>query len=133
MTEITDAEVAEIQWASSEDGKAAVRSGWEKAKHLGLDKPSGHDLDMADVGAIIWAAHQAAEAMREPGDDEPESVGCAHSWTVLGAQEAPPLMNLFGKQLPRTAVLASCTHCGQPVSWLLDGVWTLADLREGGQ
>ena len=69
MTEITDAEVAEIQWASSDEGKAAVRAGWEKAKRLGLDKlsadgPAGHDLDMADVGAIVYAAYLA---VREGG------------------------------------------------------------------
>ena len=60
MTEITDAEVAEIQWASSEQGTAAVRAAWGKARSLGLDKPSGHDLDMADVGAIVYAAYLAA-------------------------------------------------------------------------
>jgi len=54
MTEINDAQVAEILWASSEQGMAAVRAGWEKAQHLGLD------LDMADVGAVVYAAYLAA-------------------------------------------------------------------------
>ena len=60
MTEINDAEVAEVLWASSEQGMAAVRAGWERAKQLGLDRPSGHDLDMADVGAVVYAAYLAA-------------------------------------------------------------------------
>ena len=61
MTHITDDEAAEILWASSDEGKAAVRAAWAKARALGLDKPSGHDLDMADVGAIVYAAFLAAE------------------------------------------------------------------------
>ena len=60
MTEITDAEVREIQWASSEEGKAAHRAAWEAAKRLGLSE----HLDRADVGVLVWAAHQAAETER---------------------------------------------------------------------
>jgi hypothetical protein len=56
MTEISDAEVAEIQWASSEEGKAALRAAWEKTKALGLGTRA---VDMADIGAIIYAAHMA--------------------------------------------------------------------------
>lgn len=51
MTEIADAEAAEVLWASSEQGKAAVREAYRKAGQLGLD------LTMADVSAIVCAAH----------------------------------------------------------------------------
>lgn len=54
MTEITDAEVAEIQWASSEEGKAALRAAWDKTKRLGLGTRA---VDMADIGAIVYAAY----------------------------------------------------------------------------
>ena len=59
MPEITDAEVAEIQWASSEQGKVAVRAAYEKARRLGVD------MDLAEAGAIVYAAHQAAEATHQ--------------------------------------------------------------------
>ena len=126
MTEITDAEVAEIQWASSEEGKAAHRAAWERAVQLKI--PSTF-TDRADIGAIVWAAHQAEQAARGPDEDEPEPAGCVHAWTVLGAQAAQPVPVFMGKPMPRTVVLASCGRCGQPVSWVLDGTWTLDDLR----
>lgn len=130
MTEISDAEVAEVQWASSKEGKAAHRAAWERARELGLDKRLGETpgMDRADVGAIVWAAHRAAEAERAEAD-EPEPAGCAHAWVVTGAQEVPPQLVMLGKPVPRTAVLAGCERCGQPVSWILDGAWTLDDLR----
>lgn len=73
MTEITDAEAAEVLWASSEQGKAAVKAAREKARRLdhctqrtpasppwsgtSTDQVS---LDIADIGAIVYAAHLAA-------------------------------------------------------------------------
>ena len=64
MTDITDAEAAEVLWASSEQGKAAVMAAWEKAKALQVADPGTgrfkEGADMADIGAIVYAAYQAA-------------------------------------------------------------------------
>lgn len=65
MTEITDAEAAEILWASSEQGMAAVKAAWERAKQLGIAGhpvvTGGRPIDMADIGAIVYVAHLAAK------------------------------------------------------------------------
>lgn len=124
MTEITDAEVREIQWASSEQGKAAVRAAHRKAVQIGAK------VDMAEAGAIVYAAHLAAEAADISDEDvpEPEPAGCSHTWTILSVYEVPPLMVLIGKPMPRTAVLLRCEHCGEPASRVLEGAWTLEDL-----
>lgn len=64
MTQISDAEAAEVLWASSEEGKAAVRAGWERAKQIGIAGhpvvTGGRPIDMADIGAIVYAAYLAA-------------------------------------------------------------------------
>lgn len=44
----------EALWASGEQGKAAVKAGYEKARQLGWT------TDMADIGAIVYAAYLAA-------------------------------------------------------------------------
>lgn len=79
MTEITDAEVAEIQWASSEQGKAAVRAAWDKAQQLGLDvrPPSTPAAAMAYISAVVYAAYLAAGWDGEPGGDEPRATAHA--------------------------------------------------------
>ena len=59
MTEISDDEVSEIQWASSEEGKAAHKAAWARAQELGIA------ADRAFIGAIVWAAHRAGLAARE--------------------------------------------------------------------
>jgi hypothetical protein len=80
MPEITDAEGSKVLWASSEQGKAAVRAAFDKAYELGL-KPA-----VTDIGAIVWAAHHAEQAA---GTDAP--------WTAerilrIGPAPAGPLM-----------------------------------------
>ncbi len=57
MTEITDAEAAEILWASSSEGEAALRAAWDKTKALGLGTRA---VDMADIRA-------PRRGSREPG------------------------------------------------------------------
>lgn len=61
-TALTGAQVREVQWASSDEGKAQVRAAWERAVQLGLTRSSGlaGQLTMPDVGALIWAAREAA-------------------------------------------------------------------------
>ena len=54
MTEISDAEVAEIQWASSDQGRVAVRAAHARAVAIGAK------VDMAEAGAIVYAACLAA-------------------------------------------------------------------------
>lgn len=82
MTEITDAEVLEIQWASSEQGKAAVRAAWDKAQRLRLNE-GRYPTTMADVSAIVYAAYLAAGWDGEPdGEDEPESPAPTITVTV---------------------------------------------------
>ena len=129
MTEISDDEVAEIQWASSEQGKAAVRAAWEKAKRLGLDKPSGRDLDMAGTGAIIYAAYLAA------GWDAGVPAEDVHRWKVHGNQENisfnPTGGASFGYR--STIVLMRCAACGDVKTVNLAGLWTLEELLEGGR
>ena len=132
MTEITDAEAAEVLWASSEQGKAAVRAGWEKARKLGLDKPSGHDPDMADIGAIVYAAYLAAGQYAGPMEDDEPAPAHEHHWAILGAQPHTPTA-MFGKPVPHTIVLMRCTECGEPDSRMLPGEWTLETLQEMGE
>lgn len=132
MTEISDTQLDEITWANSDEGKAAFSAAWAKAKGIGIagigtGRVMG--IDMADVGAIVWAAHQATAVSEEEDDTEPAPVHL-HSWTILDAQEVPPVMAFMTKPVLRTAVLARCTNCGEPVSWLLNGTWTLEALRE---
>jgi hypothetical protein len=79
MTEITDAVVAEVLWASSEQGKAAVKAAWEKAgrlDHCTQRTPASPpwsgtstdqvSLDIADVGAIVYAAISALQRVSRP-------------------------------------------------------------------
>lgn len=65
MTEINDDEVTEILWASSEAGMAAVKAAWVRAKQLGIAGhpvvTGGRPIDMADIGAIVYAAFLAAK------------------------------------------------------------------------
>lgn len=58
MTEITDAEAAEVLWASSEEGKAAFRAAWQKLREMGLHQ----HVDMTQLGQVVYAAHLAAAA-----------------------------------------------------------------------
>jgi hypothetical protein len=126
MTEITDAMAAEVLWASDELGKAAVRAAWDKAKSLGLGTRSA---DIADIGAIVYAAYLAAGWDAGPTEaDEPELAGCEHKWAVLKVQAVSPSGITFGKPIPHTAALARCRDCGQPESWLLAGEWKRDDL-----
>jgi hypothetical protein len=56
----------EAAWAGSEEGQAAIKAAWRKAGELRItidDLPDGGAM-VADVGAVIWAAHRAAEAVR---------------------------------------------------------------------
>jgi hypothetical protein len=61
MTEITDAEAAEILWANSERGKAAFKAAWGKLHAMGLHK----HVDATQLGQIVYAAHLATAA--DPG------------------------------------------------------------------
>lgn len=128
MTEITNAEAAEVLWASSEQGEAAVKAAYEYLRNLDEEDGGGRRVGMADVGAAVYAAYLAAGWDAEPTEDA--AHGCQHSWTILGAQEVPPVMAFMTKPVLRTAVLARCAECGEPTSWLLNGTWTLEALRE---
>lgn len=65
MTGITDDEAAEVLWASSEQGKAAVRAAWARWEQIRQGAPeltSGIQVlavDRADIGAVVYAAYQA--------------------------------------------------------------------------
>jgi len=54
MTEITDAEAAEVLWNMSEQARAAVRAAHRRAVEIGVK------VDVAGVGAIVYAACLAA-------------------------------------------------------------------------
>lgn len=55
--------------------------------------------------------------------------GHQHQWTILGTQEVPPVLALFGEAMPRTAVLLRCDGgCGQPSAAVIDGTWTTGQL-----
>jgi hypothetical protein len=58
MTHISDAEAAEILWASSDEGRAAHRAAWGELRAMGLHE----HVDMTQLGRIIYAARQAAAA-----------------------------------------------------------------------
>jgi hypothetical protein len=121
MTEITDAEAAEVLWASSEQGKSAVQAAWAKALDLNVAFVST-GKNMADVRAIVYAAYLAAGWDAEPmEDDEPAHL---HSWGILGAQPHTPFV-VIGKPVPHTIVLIRCTECGEPDALMLVGEWTV--------
>jgi hypothetical protein len=61
MTEITDAEAAEIAWANSERGKAAFKAAWGSLHAMGLHK----HVDATQLMQIVYAAHLATAA--DPG------------------------------------------------------------------
>jgi len=131
VVHITDAEAAEVAWASSDEGKAAVRAAWERAGDLGIAGPHEGmaDVHMSDIGAIAYAAHLAAEAAGEdPEEEEAPPDACPHQWAVLKAQDCTPWV-AFGKPTPHTAVLARCLECAQPEAFLLIGAWTAEDLE----
>jgi hypothetical protein len=70
MTDIADAEAAEVLWASSEQGKAAILAGCRKADDLGLPGTRGRPpavIEPADISAIVYAAYLAAGWDAEPG------------------------------------------------------------------
>jgi hypothetical protein len=123
MTEITDAMAAEVLWASSEQGKAAVRAGWERAESIGVR------ADLAEVGAVVYAAYLAAgwDGETEPGEDEPE-LAHLHSRVVLAVQPYTPWV-VIGKPVPYTIVLMRCSACGEPETRTLLGTWTVEDLQ----
>ena len=63
MTQISDEEAAEVLWASSEQGRAAIRAAWDRAQDLDLDLRQWTSVrlrDEADVGSIVYAAYLAA-------------------------------------------------------------------------
>jgi hypothetical protein len=69
MTGIDDEQAAEILWASSDDGKAQLRAAWQRAMQLGMLSRTGTGLQnvtMSDVGALLWAARQAAVPEENP-------------------------------------------------------------------
>lgn len=129
MTRITDGEAAEVLWASSEAGRAAVRAGWDRAQQAGIAghpvTSGGRPIDMADIAAVVYAAFRAVPPDGEPGEAA-QPAGHEHDWAVLGAQEAP--VTGIPSGTPRTLVLGACRSCGQPATWTLDGTWTAEDL-----
>jgi hypothetical protein len=71
--ELSDAQVAEIQWASSEQGMAAVKAACDLARSLGVLGTRAY-LTESDVGAIVYAAYLAAEHARTlPARNTPDN------------------------------------------------------------
>ena len=126
MTEITDAEAAEVLWASSEQGKAAHQAAWLKLRELGL-VPS---VDATQLGQIVYAAFLAAGW--DGGTAPAEAVGHVHDWKVHGKQGDISVNPTGGPSfdLQTTVALMRCTECGEPDTRMLPGEWTLHELRE---
>jgi len=127
MTEITDAEAAEVLWASGEQGRAAFRGAWVKLHKMGLHQ----HVDATQLGQVLYAAHLAMEQAGAELEDEPVPAHL-HHWAVLGAQPYTPFV-MVGKPVPHTIALVRCLECGEPDSLILAGEWTLGDLarKEG--
>jgi hypothetical protein len=126
MTDITDAEAAEVLWASSEQGEAAVRAAYDRARSYGVLMTGAHVTE-SDISGIVYAAYLAAGWDPEPMEDEPAPAH-DHQWTILAAQPHTPAV-MFGKPVPHTIVLVRCTACSEPDSRMLPGEWTLEDLQ----
>lgn len=110
---------------------------------ISLDRPGASDAEIADAVAnaasaaqdegtltvLTFAEGPAAVIAPVPGPDG-SGAWHDHRWTILEAQPAPVTPGIvFGsKPVPRTAVAGSCTVCSVPVSWLIAGTWTLAQL-----
>lgn len=126
MTDISNEETAEVLWASSEQGIAAVKAAWEEACKLRVTEGRYPDK-ITDYAPIVYAAHLAAgwdsEAME--GDAEPAHL---HAWTTLGVQPYIPWV-VIGKPIPHIRVLLRCSECGEPDTRTLPGEWTLEDLQ----
>jgi hypothetical protein len=134
MTEITDAEVAEIQWASDEPGKAAVRAAWDKAKQLGYAGTPDSDLDMADVGAIVWAAHVAEQAATTTPqasltDTDRRAIAHARKLTALG--DLDDLRGHYEMPADDTAMVLA-TALGD-AKWILGELVAVITRMDGGQ
>lgn len=134
MTDITDAETAEVLWASSEQGKAAVMAACRKADELGLTRTAGRPvvvIEPADIGAIVYAAYLAIGWDGEPAESMEDGKAVPahlHIWTILGAQPHIPFV-VIGKPAPHTIMLIRCSECGEPDARMLTGEWTLEDLQ----
>jgi hypothetical protein len=130
MTDITDAEAAEVLWASSDEGKAAVLAACRKADDLGLPGTCGRPpavIEPADISAIVYAAYLAAGWDAEPAEDEPAHL---HSWVTAGVQQVgKSLETLLNLNPARTIALLRCSACGDVATRTLPGSWTLEDLR----
>ena len=127
MTEITDAMAAEVLWASSEQGKAAVRAAWDRAGRVDPEWTKGR-LDQAGISAVVYAAFLAAGWDAEPVEAEPAPAH-DHQWVILGVQ--PHIRNLDGTAVSYTVALIRCTECGEPDTRMLAGEWSLHELQEG--
>ena len=119
MTEITDAEAAEVLWASSEQGKAAHQAAWLKLRELGL-VPS---VDATQLGQIVYAAFLAAGW--DGGTAPAEAVGHVHDWKVHGKQGDISVNPTGGPSfgLQTTVALMRCAACGDLKTEILRGQW----------
>jgi urease accessory protein UreF len=126
MTEIADAEAAEVLWASSDQGKAAVRAALDRAWRVDPEWTKGR-LDPPDIAAIVYAAYLAAGWDAEPAEDEPAHL---HSWVTAGVQQVgKSLETLLNLNPARTIALLRCSACGDVATRTLPGSWTMEDLR----
>jgi hypothetical protein len=105
MTGLTGDQVREVQWASSEKGEAQLQAAWAVAVRFGL-YDRGVTVTMADVSAMLWAAHEAAVPDNGP----------------------PP-----AQRAGIVTVLAGCTYCRRLIARPEDGgEWrTLPDTVTG--
>jgi hypothetical protein len=79
MTEITDAEAAEIAWANSGQGKAAFKAAWGSLHAMGLHE----HVDATQLGQIVYAAHLAVAA--DPGTVYLATSGAYSDFRVVQA------------------------------------------------
>ena len=106
-------------------GQGRGRAAWDKTKALGLGTRA---VDMADVGAIVYAAYLAAGWDAEPGEPR-EHV---HAWEVRNSADGISFNPTGGPSVgvTQTIVLLRCDGCGDVASRILTGRWTLEDLRD---
>jgi hypothetical protein len=121
MTEITAGELAEIQWANSDAGKAAFKAAWGKLRSMGL---TAH-VDATQLGQIVYAAHLADDPGEPEAEPVPQAAAHVHDWLVLGTQSHIPFTPLGP---PHTIALIRCRVCGEPDAVILVGEWSRDDL-----
>jgi hypothetical protein len=82
--------------------------------------------------SLYWLHENDGRKMTELGDilreDTEQDSWHVHRWALRKAQPEPLPFAVLGQSRPFTRVMGQCTGCGWPMTWVLAGEWSLADI-----